>query len=109
MAGNNLLVDYIIESKEQLDRLIDCLGLLDVFLVGVHCPLTELERREKQRGDRRIGDAKRDLQTVHTFTTYDFEVNSYHSPDIIAAEIATAWKQRSYPASFNLLNAQRNQ
>jgi chloramphenicol 3-O phosphotransferase len=109
MAGNNLLVDYIIESKEQLDNLIDCLGYLDVFLVGVHCPLPELERREKQRGDRGIGDAKRDFETVHTFTTYDFEVDSDRSVDLIAGEIATAWKQRGYPVRFHLLNAERDQ
>jgi chloramphenicol 3-O phosphotransferase len=95
MAGNNLLVDYIIESKDQLDRLVDCLGLFDVFLVGVHCSLEELERREMQRGDRKKGDARRDLETVHTFTAYDFEVNSGSSPDKIAEEITAAWKKRN--------------
>jgi chloramphenicol 3-O-phosphotransferase len=32
-------------------------GALDVFFVGVHCPLRELKRRERQRGDRRPGEA----------------------------------------------------
>ncbi|SEN41003.1 chloramphenicol 3-O phosphotransferase [Chitinophaga rupis] len=94
-AGNNVLTDYIIESQEQLQQLIQKLGHLDVFLVGVHCPLPELERREKLRGDRAIGDAKRDLETVHTFTKYDFEVDSMNPPDENAKAIAEAWEQRA--------------
>jgi len=93
-AGNNVLTDYIIESQEQLNQLIQKLGQLDVFLVGVHCPLPELERREKLRGDRAIGDAKRDLETVHTFTKYDFEVDSTNPLDQNAKAIAAAWEQR---------------
>lgn len=104
MAGNNLLVDYIIESGSQLDRLIDRLGPLDVFLVGVHCPLEELQRREEQRGDRNTGDAEKDFQTVHTFTAYDFDVDSRRHPDVNAAAIAAAWKERTYPCVFDLMS-----
>lgn len=100
-AGNNLLVDYIIESKEQLEQLTKKLGRYDVFLVGVHCPLAELERREIARGDRSIGDAKKDLETVHTFTSYDAEVDSCNSPEMNAREIASAWVIRTYPAVMN--------
>jgi len=99
-AGNNVLTDYIIESQEQLHQLIQKLGQLDVFLVGVHCPLPELERREKLRGDRPAGDAKRDLETVHTFTKYDFEVDSTIPPDQNAKAIAAAWEQRKGPGAF---------
>jgi chloramphenicol 3-O phosphotransferase len=99
-AGNNVLTDYIIESQEQLDQLIQKLGHLDVFLVGVHCPLPELERREKLRGDRRTGDAKRDLETVHTFTKYDFEVDSLNAPEENAKAIALAWEQRKGRRAF---------
>jgi chloramphenicol 3-O phosphotransferase len=31
---------------------------LDVIFIGVHCPLEELERREKERKDRRKGEAR---------------------------------------------------
>lgn len=99
-AGNNVLTDYIIESQEQLQQLIQKLGHLDVFLVGVHCPLPELERREKIRGDRGIGDAKRDLETVHTFTRYDFEVDSTKPPDENAKAIAGAWELRQGQGAF---------
>ncbi|SHN37545.1 chloramphenicol phosphotransferase CPT family protein [Mucilaginibacter sp. OK098] len=102
-AGNNLLVDYIIESDDQLQYLTLKLGCFDTFLVGVHCPLEELERRELARGDRSPGDAKRDLETVHTFTSYDFEIDSRQSPDRNAGEIISAWSLRKFPAVMNRL------
>jgi len=102
-AGNNLLVDYIIESEDQLQYLTLKLGCFDAFLVGVHCPLEELERRELARGDRSPGDAKKDLETVHTFTSYDFEVDSCQSPDRNADKIISAWSLREPPAIINRL------
>jgi len=103
-AGNNLLVDYIIESEDQLQYLTLKLACFDVFLVGVHCPIEELERRELARGDRSPGDAKRDLETVHTFTSYDFEVDSCQSPGRNAREIISAWSLREFPTVINRLN-----
>jgi len=103
MAGNNVLVDYIFESEEQLHYLVNCLSELDVFLVGVHCPLKELERRENQRGDRNIGEVQEDFKTVHTFTTYDFDIDSTQPPEVNAKTIISAWRMRSYPSVFNLL------
>jgi chloramphenicol 3-O phosphotransferase len=66
-AGNNLIADHIIEQEHWLADLIQLLAPFDVFFVGVHCPLPELERRERQRGDRRPGEARRDFDRVHRF------------------------------------------
>lgn len=100
-AGNNLVVDYIIETPEGWRRLVELIRPFDVFLVGVHCPLDELERREGERGDRRPGDARRDLLTVHTFTRYDFEVDSRRSPEDNAEAIIAAWKARKTPGALS--------
>jgi chloramphenicol 3-O phosphotransferase len=100
-AGNNLLVDYIIETEYQLQQLIRKLGKFDIYLVGVHCPLEELERREQARGNRSIGDAKRDFETVHTFTSYDFEVDSTKQSELNAREIFSAWSSRISPTVIN--------
>ncbi len=103
-AGNNLVLDYIIESQSQLDRLVSLLGPFDVYLVGVHCPLPELERRERQRSDRRPGDARRDFGSVHTFTPYDLEVDSTRPAGENAEEIISAWKERRRPGILGRLN-----
>jgi len=39
-------VDHIIEQEQWLADLVELLAPFDVFFVGVHCPLPELERRE---------------------------------------------------------------
>ena len=96
-AGNNLVVDHIIETSGQFWHPSDALRSFDVFLVAVHFPLPELERREQQRGDRGQGDARRDFETVHTFTPYDFEVDSTLPADENAATIIAAWAARTRP------------
>ena len=49
---------------------------LDLFTVGVHCELAELERREKARGDRMIGQARRQFEHVHDEMRYDLEIDT---------------------------------
>ncbi|NJL20885.1 MAG: hypothetical protein HC895_08815 [Leptolyngbyaceae cyanobacterium SM1_3_5] len=50
--------------------------------MGVPCLLVELERRERERGDRTIGEGRSHLlDGVHTWGVYDFEVDtSVRSP-----------------------------
>jgi chloramphenicol 3-O phosphotransferase len=75
-AGNNLIVDHVFESTTDFDRLTDAIRGSFTFIVGLHCDLHELERRETARGDRGSGDARADLATVHQFCTYDLELHS---------------------------------
>ena len=102
-AGNNLLADYVLETEHDLTELIRVLRGFDVFFVGVHCPLPELERRERARGDRRIGDARTDVERVHTFSQYDFEVDSSRPAPENAVLIVRAWQQRQHPGVFEQL------
>jgi len=106
-AGNNLIVEHIVETREWMDRLIDLLNPFDVFFVGVHCPLPELERRERGRGDRPVGDARQDFAIAHTFGCYDFEVDTTDRLDQSVAAIMDAWTQRSLPSAFQKMAAAR--
>ena len=99
-AGNNIVVDYIIETQEQLDQLVYLLTPFDVFYVCLRCPLPELERRERQRGDRRIGDARGDHELVNRFGPYDAELDGMLSGDANAASLIAAWKARHSPGAF---------
>jgi chloramphenicol 3-O phosphotransferase len=100
-AGNNLIFDHIIETKAWLDNLIQLLTGLDVFFVGLYCSLAELERREIQRGDRHIGEARTDLQTVHDITSYDLEINSENPAEDNAEILIEAWKKRKRPCALD--------
>ena len=72
----------------------------DVFFVGLHCPLAELERRERERGDRRIGEACSDFAVTHTFGVYDFEIQTTDPVDANARSVIAAWCSRARPSAF---------
>ena len=99
-AGNDLIVDHIIEFASWRRDLARLLAGLDVYLVGVHCDLNELDRRERERGDRRVGEGRSHLVTdgIHTFGPYDLEVDTTAGVTTeLASSIVEAWRQRSHP------------
>lgn len=100
-AGNNLIVEHIVESEAWMQRLLGLLAGFDVFFVGVHCPLDVLNQRELERGDRRIGEAQQDFETTHTFCTYDFEVSSTDAHEKNVDSIIANWKSRQNPNAFD--------
>ena len=100
-AGNNIIFDHISETKMWLHNLISLVSGLDVFFVGLHCSLPELERREMQRGDRRTGEARQDFESVHSITSYDLELNSENALDENVAILIRAWKVRKRPSALD--------
>lgn len=108
-AGNDLVVEHIMESEAWLLRLADTLAGQDVFFVGVHCALEELERRERERGDRPIGDARRDFHRIHSWCVYDLEVDGMRDRDASAEAVIAAWRTRSHPSAFERLRQGRDQ
>ncbi len=105
LSGNNVIFDHIIETRAWLAELLALLSGLDVFFVGVHCSLAELERREMARGDRHPGEARRDLETVHGITTYDLEINSERPLDENVSLLLRAWQQRQRPSALERMIA----
>ncbi|MBX3331234.1 MAG: hypothetical protein KF722_12575 [Nitrospira sp.] len=65
-----------ITSSEQATDLLTSLEGFSVLLVGVHCSLEELNRRERNRQDRTIGEAAAQIHVVHRRFIYDLEVDS---------------------------------
>ena len=100
-AGNNIIFDHIIETKLWLHDLVSLISELDVFFVGLHCSLAELERREMQRGDRRSGEARLDFETVHIITSYDLELNSENTLEDNVAVLIRTWKERTHPSALD--------
>ncbi len=91
-----------------LDNLLSLITDLDVFFVGVHCSLPELERREMQRGDRRAGEARQDFESVHGITSYDLEINSENALDDNVAILMRAWKERKRPSALDTMLQKMN-
>ncbi|MFG6200367.1 chloramphenicol phosphotransferase CPT family protein [Nonomuraea sp. JJY05] len=96
-AGNDLIVEHIIEFPTWREELSQLLADFDAFLVGVHCDLAELDRRERERGDRRIGEGREHVEVdgIHTFGPYDYEVDTSQGVSAALVEsVATAWRSR---------------
>lgn len=84
----------------------DCLQVLHdyhVLFVGVHCPLSELERRGRERGDRGIGQASAQLNHVHLNEVHDVEADtSEETLDAGIQRILVALDERRIPQGWLL-------
>jgi len=74
--GLNVIVDHVLEKQEWLDECVKILHESPVLFVHVTCPLEELHRREKDRGDRQIGQAEGQLSRLSPKDTYDITVDT---------------------------------
>jgi len=99
-AGNNLIIEHILDREEWLQALIDQLARHDVFFVGVNCPLGILVEREASRGDRPIGSAKHDFETIHVGKIYDLHLNSVEAPEVNVEKILVNWRGDFRSSSF---------
>src|SRR5262249_53718147 len=75
-GGNAVIFDHVLHDQATYQCYCKALAGLDVFSVGVTCPIDVLEAREKERGDRVIGRARGLATVVHTFMTYDLVVDT---------------------------------
>lgn len=87
--GINTIVDHVLLKDQgkkynitNLDNLGECVTLLHeypVLFVHVICPLDELRRREKGRGDRDIGQSESQLSELNPQDTYDITVDTHNN------------------------------
>jgi chloramphenicol 3-O phosphotransferase len=105
-GGNNVVVDHVLSEPW---RLADCLEVFtpfDVVFVGVRCSADELERRERERGDRPTGLAAQQLGIVHAHGFYDIECDTTRtSPHDCARQIKDALQRGTTHTAFEKLRA----
>ena len=80
-SGNHVIVDNVAalfgaRNCSSFDDGFELLSNLPVILVKVDCSLDELERRERERGDRMIGLARIQIESVHAHGEYDLVVDT---------------------------------
>jgi Chloramphenicol phosphotransferase-like protein len=78
-----------------------------VLFVGVDCPLEELERRERERGDRSPGQAKWQYEHIHGHATYDITVNTFEMTIEACADTITSMMDR--PEDWKAFKTLKNQ
>jgi chloramphenicol 3-O phosphotransferase len=97
-AGNNLIIEHILDTPGWRAKLATLLAPHDVLFVGIRCDIDELNRREAARGDRPIGDAARDERTIHEGLRYDLTLQSEDGTEANVIRVLAAWvapRQRS--------------
>ncbi|CAN1556809.1 COG3896 Chloramphenicol 3-O-phosphotransferase [Rhabdaerophilaceae bacterium] len=102
-AGNNLIVEHIIDTEGWLAQLLEILAPIDVFFVAVHCPLETLIAREIARGDRQAGSAAQDFAMIHRGLIYDLELDGTASVSANVATVLHAWRNRPPPSAFETM------
>lgn len=76
LSGQNLIIDDVSFGKEGVQEWRNALQEFNVLWVGVTAPLEIIEKREQERGDRKIGSARWQTEHVHTEVTYDVMINT---------------------------------
>jgi chloramphenicol 3-O phosphotransferase len=99
--GNDVIVDDVLIEPAWLDGWSEILAGIDTLFVGVRCDLETIERRELERGDRVLGEARGQIDVVHRDLLYDVEVDtSSASPEECASVIAQARTSASRPRAL---------
>jgi chloramphenicol 3-O phosphotransferase len=75
-AGNAVIFDHVLHDAAMAESCRRAFAGLDVFTVGVTCPLEVLEERERARCDRVVGRARGLVDVVHRFSDPDVWVDT---------------------------------
>lgn len=101
-AGNGVLADHVLVERDWLDDCVDRLAGLPSVFVGVVCPLSVLEERERARSDRTVGQARLQHAVVHRGARYDLVIDTSRlSAEQAAKEVAAHLSNVGPSASFN--------
>ena len=92
--GRDLVIDNAITSRAQAERLVAAATGHRVLLVSVSARPEVLDQRERERGDRNVGLASRQLATFDRWLDYDLRIDtSALDPKEGAERIVAALKE----------------
>ena len=78
--GYDVVIDTVLIDQDMLYQHVNDLSDYTVYFIGVMCDLPELEKREKERGDREIGLARWQITRAHAYCNYyDYTVDTTHT------------------------------
>ena len=103
-CGWDVIVEHVLVNPTYRRECIELLADYDPLFVGVRCPLEVLERRERERGDRKIGIARDQIERVHAHGIYDLEVDTAGaSPEECAQQIRRRLREGPPATAFRQL------
>lgn len=100
-AGNHVVADHVLVDERWLRECAELLAELPAHFIGVRCALEVVEERERARKDRTLGQARAQIERIHSHAGYDFEVDTgRHSADACAAQIQDYLALGRQPRAF---------
>jgi chloramphenicol 3-O phosphotransferase len=99
-AGNNLILEHILDTPAWIGLLQKSLSAHRVLFVGLKLSLAELNRREAARGDRPVGSAEADYHSVHVGRRYDLEIDTERDLDENVDRVLAAWAASPVRSAF---------
>lgn len=75
-GGLNVIVDDVCDGNNELQIWREILKGYDCIFIGVFCNGEELERREQNRGNRKLGIAIEQSLRVHQGIKYDLAIDT---------------------------------
>ena len=99
-SGNDVILEHILDTAGWQADLQARMAGADVFFVGLMTNPDTLTEREEARGDRAIGSALRDSETIHNGRSYDLTLDGATDPDTNAQALLSAWEKRTGASSF---------
>ncbi len=107
-AGLDVLADHVLLSPHWVRHCAVALDGLPAYLVGIRCPLEVLEARERERGDRTLGQARAQYDLVHAHAHYDLEVDtSVDTAESGARAVLARLESGALPTALTNLRDQR--
>lgn len=73
---DRVIADSFYKLPPAINHLFSMFGRENVFFLQLFCELSELERREKARGDRRRGLARSQFDQIYAFRDYNLLIDS---------------------------------
>ncbi|MFZ6026211.1 MAG: GNAT family N-acetyltransferase [Chloroflexota bacterium] len=100
-AGLHVIADHVLVEPAWVDECAALFAGLPAYWIGVRCPLDVLERRERDRKDRTLGQARAQFERVHAFVRqYDLEVDTSQFNPQECAQLIQAHIRRNPPRAF---------
>lgn len=97
--GQQVALDTALTNPHSRSLLVEYLQDWPVYLIGVHCNVQELEKRERARGDRSAGLAASQVEWLHKRMLYDFQVDTTDKPPEDLATEVLLWLATAPQAS----------
>lgn len=96
-----IVIDHVFEQKSWFESTRDALHQRATFFVAVRCDLPILEDRERKRGNRRLGLARRQHEIVHKSMNYDLEVDTNNLSSMDCAKLVIEMATKNSPRSLD--------